>query len=533
MAAAALFLYLKGRHLTFYADEWDFLMHRRGHGPDTFLRPVNGHLLVLPIAVYKALAATVGAGHYWPYRAVSLAALLLDAGLLFLLVRRRVGDGAALLAAVVVLFLGTGWEQSLSAIGLIVFISLGAGLGMLLALESGRRRSDALACGLLAVSLASFSYGLAFALAAAVEIALGPRRRQRAWVVAAPLALYGVWLLAYGEHQFSTSYIRAAPTFVADSLGAVLASLSGLYRSPGQVGGPSFDLTWGPPLAVLFAVAVAWRLRAPVVRARPRVWAALALALGFWASIAVVAAPGREPQSSRYQTVGAVFVLLLVAELLPGARLGRRGLAAGCVVVAILLAVNVPNLADGARVLTAKAQVGRAELTAIELARDSVAPDFHPEPGPVALLRGHFYAAVDARSYLRAAHDFGSPAYTAQQLERAPRDARTAADLVLAGALRLAPRPVPTARGRCSGLPTVPAGPAALTVAVPRGGLVVRSSQPGPIGIALRRFGPDFAVALPPLGRGPQALAIPRDRSSLAWHARLDGLSGPVAVCAL
>jgi hypothetical protein len=87
--------------------------------------------------------------------------------------------------------------------------------------------------------------------------------------------------------------------------------------------------------------------------------------------------------------------------------------------------------------------------------------------------------------------------------------------------------------GHCVAPRASPAGGAALTVVVPPGGLLVRSAQHGPIGIALRRFGPDFAVVLPALGGGAHALAIPADASSRPWQARLDRLTRAPRLCAL
>ena len=552
MMAAAAFLAVKGRHLTFYADEWDLLTHRRGHDPATLLHPQNGHLVILPLLIYKSFFAAFGATSYAPYRIAAIATYLLCAGLFFTLVRRRVGDGVALLASVVLLFLGTAWEQSLSGIGQIIWISLGAGLGMLLALEAQSRRGDVAACLLLAVSLASFSYGLPFAVAAAVEILLQSGWRRRAWVVAAPLALYGAWTIAYGQDQLSASNLPNAPAFLADALGAVLASLTGLYRAPGQAG-PTFDVTWGPPLAALFVAAVALRVRRSPV-ASPRLWSSMALALAFWASLAVVKSDGRTFHSSRYQYAGALFVLLVAAELVRGVRPGRGPWLGFAAAVGILLAVNITNLSDTARYLTDKARVGRSELAALELAGASAPPDFSPEPGATELLRGHFYVRIDARSYLGAVRSFGSPAYRPSELPRLPSDARAAADLVLVAALAISPRPAsgpqaghpqPVALSPSTAAARVPregcvrlrperGSRAPLVLTLPPGGVLLRAAQPKPVGVALRRFASDFVApqrALPP-GR-LTAVPIPPDSSAWPWRARLDGVAGSVLACGL
>jgi hypothetical protein len=40
---------------TFQYDEWDFVLNRRGHGLDTFLRPHNDHLAAVPGFIFKTL----------------------------------------------------------------------------------------------------------------------------------------------------------------------------------------------------------------------------------------------------------------------------------------------------------------------------------------------------------------------------------------------------------------------------------------------------------------------------------------------
>ncbi len=68
-----------GRHLTFFYDEWAFILTRRGGGLGTYLDPHNGHLALFPVIVYKVLFATVGLRHYTPYRVVEIALHLLAA----------------------------------------------------------------------------------------------------------------------------------------------------------------------------------------------------------------------------------------------------------------------------------------------------------------------------------------------------------------------------------------------------------------------------------------------------------------------
>jgi hypothetical protein len=551
MAAAGLFAFLRGRDLTFYVDEWDYLLHRRGHGPDTFLDPQNGHLQAVPMLVYKGLIETVGADSYVPYRLAAIAVVLAGAALFYVYVRRRVGETMALAATIVVLFFGPGWEPLTAPVGMVALISLAAGLGMLLALDAGTRRGDVAAAVLLGVSLASFSYGPCFAAAAAVDVLLRPGARRRIWLVGAPVALYALWALGYGESEIDWGNLPGAPRSVAESASAVAVGLTGLYRKSGDLGpSVSFDSTFGPPLAFALVAVVAYRLRGPA-RSSPGLWTTVVLTLTFWASVALVQNPGRTPDASRYVYPGAVFVLLVCAELLKDYRPGRRGMAVLAAWTVVLLVVGIPNLRYGADALENLARFDRAELAALELARPEVAPEFQPEAVPSPVVRGHYLQNVSAKSYFNAVDDFGSPAYSIGELQRAPALPRQAADLVLASATGLAARPgagrspgaaapvlevsrgvkaEPT--GSCLRLRPDGASAGRADLRLPPGGLLVHGAEAGALDVSLRRFGDDFAVAVAGVsGNSPWIVPIRGDAAGVPWRARLDNIRGPVVAC--
>src|SRR5829696_7915331 len=90
--AAAAWILREGRGLTFFFDEWNWLLSRR-EGADGLFEPHEGHLVAIPLLVFKGVFATVGVEPYWPYRLVAVLAHVLCAGLLFALVRRRLGPG--------------------------------------------------------------------------------------------------------------------------------------------------------------------------------------------------------------------------------------------------------------------------------------------------------------------------------------------------------------------------------------------------------------------------------------------------------
>lgn len=108
LLVAAAFLFYETRGTTFWFDEWSWVLDRRGGDLDTFLKPHNEHLSLIPVAIYKLLFATVGLEHYGLYRAMVIAAHLGSAVLVFVYASRRVGSVPALCATALMLFLGPG-----------------------------------------------------------------------------------------------------------------------------------------------------------------------------------------------------------------------------------------------------------------------------------------------------------------------------------------------------------------------------------------------------------------------------------------
>src|SRR2546421_3081899 len=91
LCIGAILLLYAGRHLTFFFDEWDFILGRRGGSVGTYLDPHNGHLALFPVVVYKVLFKLVGLRHYFPYQLVLVALHVACCGLLYLLARPRLG----------------------------------------------------------------------------------------------------------------------------------------------------------------------------------------------------------------------------------------------------------------------------------------------------------------------------------------------------------------------------------------------------------------------------------------------------------
>ena len=266
MLASGMLIVVLASKISFLLDDWTYILYRRDFSLDAFMDPANEHLVIGPVAVFKLLLPTVGMDSTLPYRLLTTTLFLLGAWFLFVWIRRRLGQWPALIATIPILFLGAAFDDFLWFIASISFVgSMTCGLGMLLALDRRDRLGDRLACVWLIGSLLFASLWLAFAIGAAVDIALrrGERDwRRRAYIVVIPVALYAVWWLGWGhtaESAFSLHNVATTPVFVLDSFAAAIASLFGLATPVDGIASPG-GLDWGRPLAILLGGLAIWRL---------------------------------------------------------------------------------------------------------------------------------------------------------------------------------------------------------------------------------------------------------------------------------
>jgi hypothetical protein len=547
MAVAAAFLYHETRDTTFWFDEWDWVEHRRGNDLDSFLRGHNGHLSLVPVAIYKVLFAVAGLDDYAPYRMVLILAHLACVVLVFVYARRRVGNVVALLAATLILFLGPAWQDILWPFQMGWLISLAAGLGALLTLDREDRAGDGWSCILLGLSLASSSLGVPIALGLAVEALWGRHRWRDGWIVAAPLTLYALWWLGYHDSAFLRHNVVLTPGFVADGIAASLAALTGL-AGPTVPDGAGTLLDWGRPLAIAAAALLIWRV-ARVGTVPVRVLVLILTPLSFWILTALNRAQISPPFSSRYVYVGAFFVVLLAVELARGTRVQwRAGLLIGLAVAAATVA-NVGLIRDGGRFLRGSAEATTAGLGALELGRPKVDRDFVAQALP-----GSPFVIVTAGAYFAAADELGSPAASASEIAAQSEGARRVADTHLmdihgvelepsAGDVRAVRRPVvdsvvggevrgrgPCAAFRPAGVTSTNAG-SGVEVTVPRTGLLVTAIG-GPARVGVRRFADRFQSlgTLAPSRRA--AVRIGPDLAPQPWRLRVT-TSERASVCTI
>ncbi len=535
MAVAGVVIVVLGSKLTFILDDWTYILYRREFSADAFFTPANEHLVAGAVVVWKLLLSGFGMGSLVPFRIASTAMLLLGDWFLFVLIRRRLGPWPALLATVPVVFMGAAFEDLFWFSSITFLGSLTCGLGMLVALDRRDKVGDGLALAWLLGTMLFSSVWVCFAAGAVVDIALsrGERDwRRRAFVVVIPAVLWGLWWLKWGheaESALSLHNVATTPLFVLDSFGSAIAALLGLATPVEGLASPA-GLDWGRPLAVALGGLALWR--AYRVDRLPRsFWVFLTIGLAFWVLGGFDLKPGRVPWASRYQLLGGAFVLLVAAELLRGVPLGRRLLGPALVVVAASVASNGLFMHEAYESYAGSTEIVRGNLTAMEIARNTVDPAFFLEEEFADTGFDH----IDAGSYFAAVNDFGSPAYTVAELQESSEAARFAADKVLLNALRVGVEPIPRSAmpdHRCSTVNS------SQLFTVPAGGVAIGAGATPVTDIKMTRFAtPGENAPLPidfqaGVGAGEATrLAIPRDLSTVPWKLQLEG--GPATVCAL
>jgi hypothetical protein len=538
IVVAVLVILVAGRSTTFLGDEWGWIFAALHPTSATFLNPDNGHLMASTHAYYAVMARLFGLGQYVLYQVGALALHLVVAGLVFVLARRRVGATGAVVAAGLVALLGTGADAFLTAINIGLLAATAAGLGALVLLDRDTRATDAAACVLLIVALASWTSAVALTAGVLVELAWR-RRWDRLWLAVLPAVLYVAWRLHWAGGLFSDIGVSGAPkpgvvAVIGHAIQAAAGAVAGVVGV--QLMSPTLraHLPWlGTAAAIVVVAGVAglagWWLRfrrrgGPGVP--PRLAGLLVAAGVFWLLVGVARGTLGDTYASRYVYVGAVLVILIVVEVMPAAALHGRLARVLAALAALSVALNLVWMVVWGNHLRSESTIARAQLAALEISGSRVGPAFAPSPSEFAL------ADVTKERYLAAVGRFGGrPAYSLAQLTRAPEPAREAADGVLgrARAPRLAPRARP-ASATCLGLLSG-SGSGALTFMGHGSRGVISVPAQGSVLVLARRFADRFTVGVGGLRAGQAATVVAPPASTAQPWAFKAFYSGGARVC--
>jgi len=482
LAIAAVVVIVASSGTTFFFDEWIWIMQRRSFGATSLLEPFNNHLMALPIATYQLLYRLVGLDSPVPYRIVLLAGHLATCGLLYVYLRRRIGWALALAGAAALAFFGYTWPVIIWPISLGWVYATTAGIGALLLVDRDTRRSDAGAMVALLVGIASSGIAVPFVIGMGVELTLR-RTWRRIYVAIAPLVVFGAWYLAYGTGTSDSGSAGDVVEFGEKLLAQTFGTLLGVDDR-----GTAAHVV----LAVGFvAIVVLWlALGRPH---GPRLVGNAAALASFTLLLSYSRATSGLTQWHSY--AAGVFVLLTLGELIAGRTVGVVPTAAVLGVVAWSIVWNLGELADGADLQRRRAEEMRAQLAAVELAGRSVDQDVRV---------GRFLLETRAGPWLDVAAEYGSPAYSLDELRDAPLHARRAAEHILVDATDLSVDGT-RAPGVCSADPDseLPTGPLEVTLqGTPTGGEVRAGvlTSGRPVGIV--EPGQRVSLLLPGLAQG-------------------------------
>ena len=512
-----LFVYLT-RHFSFFQDEYDYVLNRRGWDANTLLGPVNQHLFLIPLLFYKVLFVTVGLHPFWPYQLPVFAMHIACVVALYVLAARRAGPWIALVPAGLLLVLGAGFELELWAIGVSTLGALAAGLWALVLLERGDRRGDIWASALLALSIASYSIALFLAVAIALELAL--TRWRRLWVVGAPLALYALWYAQYGQGDIVWSNVPKLPGYDLHIAGYAFAGLAGVSASVFGHGA----LVVGYPL---LAGAVLWLVIGVLKRRPPPALAVTGIvaAAGFWAGTALARAQDHEPDASRYVYPSAVLILVAAVSYLHRRRVSVRAAAAVALVGVVIAVLGLAPLRSYSINRTGTDAYVRAALGAAQVAGRAGDPAFRPDPAHLAFMT--------LGAYLNAVHALGSSAaFTPGQIALMSSDYQELADKTLIDAERIYPLRTATSYATgagCSRLLGAPPSGMLLMNVNPGDSAYITAAPGASVQLWLRRISATFsAYPQQTIAPGSNArLDFPHDQSSAVWWLQVGASRQP------
>ena len=472
LAGTAFLMLYMTRGLTFNLDEWTVITQRRGPGAPSLLEPHNEHLTLLFFAVFLPLLKLGGLDAF-ALMMVPLVALQVGLGtLLFVITKRRLGAGVAVGIAAFALLSGLAYENFLIPGQSAQMFSIVAGVGAFALLDRPRtQRTDWGLAALMLVALSSSGLGIPILLGIAVELALTPAGRARLWVVAAPFGLYLLWYVTYGTNRAGLEEL---------SLSALWAWTAASHAAGAIIGERQIEP--GQQFLILLLIVFAYRAFRVERAAKIRMLALATILLTFYGLTAISRHDIAPPSSSRYLTVGIVFMLLLLVEAARGWKIRTW------VPFVVLLVVwvsfgkadgNADALRDGRILFLQRSENVRGSLGAVELlGRDRVPPTFEIAPLAAPFLEaGPWFDTLDG---LR-----GDPGYSPAQLARAPAGARNFADdtLVRAGGLVLRPG---------GARPATCVAPSGATV--PPEGVRIEAGATRPRTVRARRFGTEWQL---------------------------------------
>ena len=459
---------VRGWNLWFASDDWNIITE---YTSGNLLVPFNGHLSLVPVAIYQALFHTVGIVDYLPYRLAGLVALAVLGWWVVRYGRRRIGPWTAALLVTAVLWNCSGSTNLMFPFLMNFSLPIAALIAIWWHLDRDSARDDVAAGLWLAFALATSGLGIMALGATVVELAVG-RSPWRRWCRVLPGAvLWFVWWVTHRAASTASTDVRAVIGYSARMFLGGTTSVAFGWRPGGIVLAVGF-------LALVTVAAVRWRsLDARSLGAL----AAPAAFIGFTALTRIDIVPRIPPDELRYGwTVGAYLLLAAVALWRPTAtdaaalhRL-RTPAVAGAVLV---LALSMFELQGGLTRWIDDVEGNTPGVRTNLFATEAVGAD-RVDPSIVMPLS---FVPVTTGRYLAAVAELGSPIDGAPASDFAGRaDQLDAADRVLRDSLSVEHEPD-------AGDPAPSVGCVESLTADPGSSFTLRAGTTGMVQI--RRFG--------------------------------------------
>jgi hypothetical protein len=219
---AVVLILALSRNLSFVGDEWAYIVDRR-LTIESMLQPHNEHLVFLHVLVYRGLVETVGTASYLPYQLVLMAVHVAAAAGVLALLSKEVSLEASLAAAVLFLFLGSGYDNLLAAFQMGFAGAVALGIWAMIVVDR-----PWLSAFLLTAALWTQGSGLFFMAPVALLI------RSRRWLLL-PLLTYGAWLVLIGRDSVPSPGVGPYLLFIATGIGSSVGGAAGVGFVPGFI----------------------------------------------------------------------------------------------------------------------------------------------------------------------------------------------------------------------------------------------------------------------------------------------------------
>jgi hypothetical protein len=401
MVACLIWLLRQGSGLTFFFDEWDFVLNRSFSLPD-LLRPHNGHLSFLPVLAYDIMRKVFGLSFYVSYQILGLLVHGSVCSAVYFLGKRR-SHLLAVAGAIVMCLLGSGWQNIMWPFQIGMMGALSAGLWAIWEVTQPVISVKRLTI-LCAVSLLCAGGGIA---AMGTIVLLVVARRQ--WNILPRLGVvgigYGIWYLIYGTSQSQTGNLAKTPQFVYDSAVGAAIGIGG--------SGKSFAYLFFF-VVVLFASWNGFKKQSLL----PGL-GTITMVFTTWVLTGLSRAHLGEPVASRYVYVGAALLIATFVALAP--RLHSAYFLLAIVLgTNALVQTNLTILRAGTGGLRDNSIHVRASLTALDMIGREVSLD-----NPLDASRA---PQIDTRKYQSMSKLYGNSGYSKADIVGQPEYVRMLVD---------------------------------------------------------------------------------------------------------